>query len=351
MSEGIPYETLSAELLQVVRGRHNQILLSRRLGYDSNIVYRWETKKCWPTAAMFLQLSKRVGIDVAASYRKFYGRQPDWLEGDPCSEQTVMAFLKDLQGTVPIKALARAVGQNRFTVSRWLNGTAQPRLPDFLRVLEATSRRTLDFVSTFTDPQNLPCVSKTWRKLQRAKQVAYDSPWSHAVLHALELEELSRPKVGLGILANRLGISEAEVTAALHALQEAGQVRRHRGSWRITRQQTVNTAQDPERALQLKAFWFQVATDRVRAHAPGFFGYSLFAISEKDLRRLREVQLEYIRQMQAIIADSAPGERVGLYSVQLLDLAKGADNVFAPGRNAGRRPSKSAAKSAATRRK
>lgn len=343
MSEGIPYETLSAELLQAVRGRHAQILLSRRLGYDSNIIYRWETQKCWPTAAMFLQLCKRVRIDVAGSFRKFYGRQPDWLvEGDPCSEQTVVAFLKDLQGTVPIQALARAVGQSRFTVSRWLNGTAQPRLPDFLRVLEATSRRTLDFVSTFTDPQDLPCVTKTWRRLQRAKQVAYDSPWSHAVLHALELEELSHPKVRLGVLANRLGISEVEVTTALHALQEAGQVRRHRGSWRITRQQTVNTAQDPERALQLKAFWFQVATDRVRAHAPGFFGYSLFAISEQDMRRLREVQLEYIRQMQAIIAGSAPGERVGLYSVQLLDLAKGADNTFAPGRNTGRRPSKSA---------
>jgi DNA-binding phage protein len=344
MSEGIPYETLSAELLQAVRGRHAQTLLSRRLGYTSNIVYRWETEKCWPTVATFLQLCKRVGIDVAASFRKFYGRHPDWLEGDPCSPQTVVAFLKDLQGTVPLQALARASGQNRFTVSRWLSGTAQPRLPDFLRVVEATSRRTLDFVSTFTNPQNLPCVAKAWAKLQRAKQVAYESPWSHAVLHALELEELRRPKSGgLTSLVHRLGIPQAEIVAALHALEEAGQVRRYRNSWRIIKQQTVNTAQDPERALQLKAFWFQVATERVRAHAPGFFGYSLFAISEQDLRRLREVQLEYIRQMQAIIAESAPGERVGLYAVQLLDLAKGADNVFSPGRNAARRPSKSAA--------
>jgi hypothetical protein len=180
--------------------------------------------------------------------------------------------------------------------------------------------------------------------LQRAKQVAYDSPWSHAVLHALELEELSRPRGGgLGALVNRLGIPEAEIVAALNALQEAGQVRRHRNSWRIIKQQTVNTAQDPQRAQMLKAFWFQVATDRVRTHAPGFFGYTLFAISEQDLRRLREVQLEYIRQMQAIIAESAPGERVGLYAVQLLDLAKGDDNVFAPGRNAPRRSPRTAA--------
>jgi hypothetical protein len=211
-------------------------------------------------------------------------------------------------------------------------------------MIEASSRRALDFVSTLTAPEKIPCIARPWRRLLRAKQVAYESPWSHAVLHALELDDLRRSRSeGIKMLVKRLNIPEKEINEALSALQQAGQVRRHRGAWRITKKQTVNTAQDPERARRLKAFWVQVAADRLREGSPGFFGYTLFAIREQDLRRLREVQLEYVRQMQAIIAESSPGERVGLYAVQLLDLAKGEDNAFSQGRTPGRRAHKSAA--------
>jgi DNA-binding HxlR family transcriptional regulator len=219
-------------------------------------------------------------------------------------------------------------------------------------MIEAWSRRALDFVSTLTDPANVPCVAGPWRRLLRAKQVAYEVPWSHAVLHALELDELGRSRPdSMKALVKRLGISEKEIAEALRALQEAGQIRRHQGAWKITKQQTVDTAQDPARARLLKAFWVQVAADRLRAEAPGFFGYSLFAIAEQDLRRLREVQLEYIRQMQAIIAESSPGQRVGLYAVQLLDLARSEDNVFAAGRRptAGSEPVGKGRKAAAKR--
>lgn len=42
-------------------------------------------------------------------------------------------------------------------------------------------------------------------------------------------------------------------------------------------------------------------------------------MSRKDLRRLRDLQLEYLREMQAIIARSTPNECVGLFSLHLLD--------------------------------
>jgi len=46
----------------------------------------------------------------------------------------------------------------------------------------------------------------------------------------------------------------------------------------------------------------------------------LFAASRADLTRLRELQLQYVRAMQDIVARSEPSECVGLYCVQLLDL-------------------------------
>jgi hypothetical protein len=71
-----------------------------------------------------------------------------------------------------------------------------------------------------------------------------------------------------------------------------------------------------------------VALARLSAGAPGNFGYSLFAVSHGDLRRLRDIHLEYVRAMQSVIAASAPGQCVALYCSQLMDLST-VENAFA----------------------
>jgi hypothetical protein len=83
----------------------------------------------------------------------------------------------------------------------------------------------------------------------------------------------------------------------------------------------VETSQDPVRSRELKAAWASVALARLRAGAPGNYGYSLFAVTQADLRRLRDLHLEYVRAMQSVIAASAPGQCVGLYCAQMLDLS------------------------------
>jgi hypothetical protein len=71
----------------------------------------------------------------------------------------------------------------------------------------------------------------------------------------------------------------------------------------------------------LKAAWSNVAVERLRAGSTGSFGYSVFAVSRDDLRKLRDLQLEYVRGMQSLIAASTPGQCVGLYCAQLMDLS------------------------------
>jgi hypothetical protein len=85
------------------------------------------------------------------------------------------------------------------------------------------------------------------------------------------------------------------------------------------------------RAFQafLTRAWTQVALERIERHAPAHFGYSLFAVSRADLRRLRDLQLEYLREMQSIIARSSPNECVGLLCLQLLDLRADEANALA----------------------
>jgi DNA-binding MarR family transcriptional regulator len=140
------------------------------------------------------------------------------------------------------------------------------------------------------------------------------------VLRALELEKAPRTDQPAW-LADRLGAAPADIAAALALLEATGQVQRRAGRYTLKQVISVNTAHDPERSRALKVSWTETALARLRAGEPGNYGYSVFSISGADLRRLRDVHLEYVRAMQAIIAASQPGECVGLYCAQLLDLA------------------------------
>jgi DNA-binding transcriptional regulator YiaG len=324
------YERLAVELLRALRGRRSQSGLSRRLGYRSNIVHRWETRQCWPSAARFLELCQRVGVDLRKSFRRMAPREPERLfAAPPASTDAVVALLCELRGRTPIIQLAASMGVNRFTVSKWLRGTAQPNLPAFLQLIQATSGRLLDFLATLCDPTSLPSAAKKWQRLQLARNVAYDEPWSHGVLRALQLHTAPRVEDQVGFIAGRLGIDAAEVQRLLRVLRDAGQVVQRNGRWSADAVARVDTSLEPDRARTLKATWIRAAVERLEAGSPGGFAYSLFEVSAADLVRLREVQLEYLRAMLSIVAGSTGTQCVGLFGAQLLDLATGDDNALA----------------------
>jgi transcriptional regulator with XRE-family HTH domain len=316
-------EAVARDLVHAVRGAQTQSAFSRRIGYKSNIVHRWESGKCWPTASTFLSVCLRGRPALANIFEQFFKRQPAWFDARaPFSRESIAAFLRDLRGRAPVATLAERTGYNRYSVGRWLRGSAEPKLPEFLALVDAASRRLLDLLALIADPSRMPTISKRWRELEQARALAYDSPWSHAVLRALELEGYRRTaRHGERWLANRLGISVAQVGAGLERLATTNQIRKQRGKWRAGRVIVVDTSQDAARSRELKAAWASVALERLRAGAPGNYGFSLFAASRKDIRRLRDLHLEYVRAMQNLIAESTPGECVGLYCAQLLDLS------------------------------
>jgi len=329
------FERTAAELVQAVRGNRSQNALSRRAGYRSNIVRRWERGACWPTVARFLELCALLKLDVDHCYTDFLHRRPDWLDAHGAtSAATVAAFLRELRGKTPILELARVSGFNRYSVSRWLSGTAEPKLPEFLRLIETASGRLLDFLATLVDPAALPSVAPRWTLLRSARELAYGQPWSHAVLRALELEDYARFGYARpGWLATKLGLPETQVQQALAALQETGQIRerRARGGSRYDVKQVlrVNTGQDPVRSRSLDLAWTRFAARKLARSHSGSFGFSLFAISKADLRKLRDLHQQYVRAMQSLIASSRATDCVGLYCAQLIDLEDGPQNALA----------------------
>ncbi|MEY4549148.1 MAG: hypothetical protein RL685_5343 [Pseudomonadota bacterium] len=313
---------LAADWLRALRGRRSQVAFSRRFGYRSNIAYRWESARCFPSASATLGMVAALGTDVRARLASFYRSDPPWLaEVDPCSLAGVARLLDDLRGQTTLAELSRRTGYSRFALTRWLRGRADPTLPELLRVIEYTSRRVLDFVASFTDPGQLPSARQAWHLLQGARQAAYDEPWSHAVLRALELEEyLQLPVHQPGWLARRLGITPELEQSSLEVLGRSGQVQLSGGRYAPTRVQTVDTRADPERARELRAGWATVGVERLRAGASGVLSYNLGTVSRADLQRLEQLQRAHYRKLVNVIAESSPGECVVLYAAQLLEL-------------------------------
>jgi hypothetical protein len=320
---------IAADLVRTLRGRRSQTEFSRRLGYRSNIVHRWESGKCWPSTASFLQACWRSKRSLEQCFAQFFKRTPEWFDSsDPFSSVSIAAFLRELSGKTPIATLAQRTGHNRYSVGRWLRGAGEPKLPEFLCMIEASSRRLLDFIATLVDPTTMVTIASEWTQLQRARGAAYELPWSHAVLRAFELDGYRRAAHGERWIAARLGIDLAEVEKSIELLVTTGQIKRVRGKWRLGSVISVATGQDATRARQLKAVWTEVALARLRSGAPGNYGYSLFAVSQKQMKQLRQLHLEYVRGMQALIATPTRAECVGLYCAQLMDLSA-VDNALA----------------------
>jgi DNA-binding phage protein len=315
---------ISAEWLRLVRGKRSQRGFSKRLGYASNIAYRWETGVCYPLGREAFELAKRAGAAGRAALLAFMGGDalpPSLRDVDLGTRSGVAQLLRALRGDTSLVELARRAGRSRFSIARWLSGATEPRLPELLAVIEAATFRLLDFLACFTHIERLPSVADEYRALEAARKTAYDVPWSHAVLRALELSDyraLGRHQPGW--LAKRLGISRQEEELCLAALATARQIKLERKLWVVDQTKTIDTRAHPQRGRRLKAEWLKVALERLESGVSGVFGYNLMAISRADLLRLREMHVAYFRSMQALVADSTPSECVVLFNAELFAL-------------------------------
>jgi hypothetical protein len=261
-------------------------------------------------------------VDVEAALLSLYRSPPGGARLDPTTPEGVAQFLDDVRGRSTVQQLAKSSGLSRFQVARWLEAEAQPRLPDFLRLVQAASLRVLDLLAGLVDPLTLPSVREVWRELELARAATYREPWSQAVLRALELGAYrALPCPEPGWIAARLGISRGQEQRALELLCATGQAERtSTGYAPLGEARMIDTRRDPDAAHALRVFWSEVALERLRGRAEGLFSHSVFGVSERDLQRIRDLQKAYYQEVRAIVAQSEPVERVALLNLQLLQL-------------------------------
>ena len=319
----LDYVQASRELVRAIRGPRSQVALARRLGYRSNVVYMWESGRRWPTAAETFRAAAACRIDLRAALDGWYRTPPPWVaEVDLGTAAGVARFLQHELGTTPIVAVAARSGHNRYSVARWIRGTGEPRLPDFLRLVEATSLRVVDLLVRLVGPEGVPAAAASWAQREARRNAAIEEPWSQAVLRALDLPSL---RDAPDAIADRLGIAPPIVERSLGILETAGQVRRVGDRLEPVPTEALDTRRTAESARRLKGFWAGVGTERLAAGEPGEFAYNLFTVSRSQLARLVEMHHAYWRAVRAVVAEDEPPEVVALLNLQLLRLDRDGD--------------------------
>lgn len=312
-------EKAAVELVRVLRGRRSQRQLSRRLGFSTNVVYRWESGRAVPAAAEFFRLAQLAGHDAKRRLLDAGFLAPDSSDLELTSNAGVAAWLNSLRGELPLRALVDGTGQSRFVLSRWLSGRTVVRLPDLLLLVEAMSHRGLDFVAGFADPCKLPSVAKEWAALDASRDAAVRHPWSHAVLRVLELEQYRRlPEHRRGFIAKVLGISLKEEETCLQILRKAGQIQLRRKRWVVGEQRTLDTRTVKQRTHDPRGFWIDVARQSWERQVPGAYSYNICSLSRADYEHLRVLYRRFFSEMQELVARSTPSECVALICTQMV---------------------------------
>lgn len=317
------YELLAREVVRAVRGARSQAAFNRRLGFKTNVVSTWERGTRQPTAAQFFAVVERLGVDVRGRLRAFL-HEPTCFEPETPLESVVLELFERLRGTASVVSIAARMGKHRVAVARWLKGQTEPRLPELLALVDALTPRLLEFIAVLCDPAQVPSVARAWADLDAQRRIAFEEPWSHALLRALELDAYARaPEPAAEVLGHAVGLTRAEAARLLEQLVACRQVERRDGRWVNARVMAVDTGGRSKDAERLKEHWANVALARLREGrlADGLFSFNLFVVSNEDYEQIRQLHLRYFNELRAIVQNSKKNDRVVLVNQQLVPLA------------------------------
>jgi transcriptional regulator with XRE-family HTH domain len=322
----LDYELLARETVRALRGARSQTAFSRRLGRTSNVVYAWEAGRSFPTAAELLRAAALRGHDLEASLGRFCAeRAPgvviDRPEGADWSDhRSVAALMRALRGATSVSDLARRIGAQRTQVSRWLSGDSEPRLPDFLRVLDATAMAAPAFVECFVSLSEIPSLAAQ-RARREAVRAFLEHPAVYAVVVALGLDEYKRlPRHQPGWLAARLGLHEVTEDLALSILRDAGAITWDGRRWTISDDFGLDARDAPEVLAAARRHFAHMGATRCESERPGRFNYVLMSVSDEGLAELHRIQAETFERLRAFASAQRDVRHVVVVNLHTFDV-------------------------------
>jgi transcriptional regulator with XRE-family HTH domain len=307
-------EQAARQLARAIRGTRSQVAFSRRLGYRGNVAAEWEAGRRKPTADKFFAACRRMGIQVEQAFARFH-RSPPPGRGP----EALAHWLHVLRGSTSTTEIARRLGVSRSTVSRWFGGRAQPRIHEFLQLVEAITGRACDLVAELVPIETVPALEQAYYARAAARRLAHEEPWTEAILRVLEFRAYDPAQI-----ATQLGIAESTVIRAVDKLILSGVVTRNASkptALEVSGELTVDT----RAASELKGHWAEVARKRLTAPLDDdLFSYNVFSVSRADLGVIRERLQATYREIRALVAESKHADQLALVNLQLVGFPEGA---------------------------
>jgi DNA-binding phage protein len=303
--------------LRGIRAGRSQIAFSRRLGFRSNVAAKWEAGQRSPTAAEALSYSQRLGIDIGAALASFHPATAAVLS--PLTPARVAAWLEALRGSQSVGLLAERSQLSRFSAGRFLSGRSEPKLAQFLALVDALTDRLPDFVHAWVGIERVPALAARYQRVQAAREAMFEQPLCLAVMCLLDTRGLDVPAAQqVPLLAKTLGRSQRVVRTCVDTLLRGRVLGMPRDRYRLTGSLSVDSSAGPERERAARAFWTNVALRHVQDPTPSdLCSYNVFSVSRADYEKLKQLQREFFRGARALIAASAPTEMAGLLLVNL----------------------------------
>ena len=147
--------TAARQLLRALRGSQSQVGFSQALGYRSNVAAEWEAGRRSPHALELLRICESLNVDALSALAALAPSRAHAL--DPSN---LGPWLDALRGGRPRTHIARRARRSRHQISRWLAGTAVPRVPDFLQLVDALTHRPATFVGSLVDIRLVPSLHR-----------------------------------------------------------------------------------------------------------------------------------------------------------------------------------------------
>ncbi len=309
--------------MRALRAHRSQTMLSRRLGFQTNVVYRWESGRRRLRASDFLRAADRCGVDVGAAVARFFKVPVPASAGADDPEEAVRALLVQLQGSLSARQLGERIGRSRDAVQRWLSAGAHPSLADVLRVVHTTTHRVSDFVEGFVDPASVPALAESWEQARSHRLSVARAPYAQAFWCALELAEYQDlEQHEPGWLARRLGMPIETETEALQALEAGGHLRRDRGKLHPGSNVVLDLGPMSRDSHRVRHRWLELAAKRQDDGDPGIFSYNLFGCDAPTFGRIRELHNQYFQQVRALVSDCERADDVVLTQLNLFRLTR-----------------------------
>lgn len=314
------YEVIAKQFLRALRGERSQVAFSRRLGFSSNVAAQWESGRRIPRVLTAFAACERARVDVRAALAAFRPSTARYVADTalPLGQERLAGWLEAQRGKETVSSIARRASLSRHQTARFFSGHCEPRLHEFFALVDTTTGRLSDLVALLIDIERVPDLARYHAQVAASRRLAFDEPWSSAVLSAVEcLGQLSCQAV-VKTIARAFGLEAERVADCLRRLEQGGVIARVRGKYRSAAPLVVDTGAFADGARQLRQHWSSVAHQRLEQVGPNdVFSYNVFSCSKADLLLIGRLQREHFQRIRAIIAKSST-ETVALLNMQLM---------------------------------